>query len=79
MVRMPDVTTWPEGVRKISLDELDNFGLDAEGRLYFDGRPVEIRRGVSLTFWQRVGAVVTVTSAAVVAVASVVDLVLRCV
>ena len=43
---------WPPGVRTISLDkEMDCLGVDRHGNLYWDGKPVEVRR-FSLTRWQ---------------------------
>ena len=59
---------WPEGVRPIPPDGMDRVGIDAEGRLHWDGKPMEIRKRVSLTFLQAIGAVVIVLSIAVVAV-----------
>jgi hypothetical protein len=32
---------WPEGVRGVSLGELDVLGVDRQGRLYWDGIPVQ--------------------------------------
>lgn len=33
---------WPQSVRSIGMEELDNLGVDKTGRLYWDGKPVEI-------------------------------------
>jgi hypothetical protein len=55
---------WPAGVYPISLDGLSHLGVGNDGAVYWDGRPIEVRR--TLTTWQRVGAV-TVTASAVVA------------
>ena len=33
---------WPEGVRGVSLEELDVLGVDRQGRLYWDGIPVQV-------------------------------------
>ena len=35
--RRCDKTKWLEGLRSISMDELDCLGLDSENRLYWDG------------------------------------------
>ena len=44
----------PGKLRSISMDEIDTLQVDRNGRLYWDGRPVEVSR--RLTFWQSVGA-----------------------
>ena len=36
------------------MDEIDLLQVDRNGRLYWDGKPVEVSR--RLTFWQTVGA-----------------------
>ena len=58
---------WPPGVRAIGQDELDCLGVDRRGNLYWDGKPVEVRH-FSLTFWQKVGAVIIAGSALVAAI-----------
>lgn len=40
---------WPQHIRPISLSGTALFGLDEEGGLYWDGKPVEIRRRLDLT------------------------------
>jgi hypothetical protein len=42
---------WPPGVRAIGMEEMDCLGVDRRGNLYWDGKPVEVRR-FSLTGWQ---------------------------
>lgn len=52
-----DASKWPKGVRVISLDEVDGLGVDIDGRLYWDGKPVEIiGQRIELTFGQKVYA-----------------------
>jgi hypothetical protein len=51
--------TWPKGVRGISIEEVDLLGVDNNGRLYWDGKPVEVSR--RLTRWQTFGAFVVGT------------------
>ena len=58
---------WPKGVRPISFMDLGRLGIDARKRLYWDGEPVETQHRINLSFWQKVGACLTVASAAVVA------------
>jgi hypothetical protein len=41
-------------LRSISMDKIDLLQVDRNGRLYWDGEPVEVSR--RLTFWQTVGA-----------------------
>lgn len=38
-----DKANWPKGVRTIGQDELDKLGVDRWGRIYWDGKTVEIR------------------------------------
>jgi hypothetical protein len=33
---------WPRNVRPIAMGEADGLGIDKDGRLYWDGKPVEI-------------------------------------
>jgi hypothetical protein len=47
---------WPQNVKAITMQGLNLLGVDDENRLYWDGRPVEIRRRLDLSFWQKVGA-----------------------
>src|ERR1700721_1757781 len=44
----------PGKFRSISMDEIDSLQVDRNGRLYWDGKPVEVSR--RLTFCQSVGA-----------------------
>lgn len=37
-----DKSKWPLGVRPISMGETGGIGIDRDGRLYWNGRPVEI-------------------------------------
>lgn len=61
---------WPKGLRGISLEGLDLFGLDERHRLYWDGRPVEVRRTLTLTLWQRLAAITTVLAAVITAISA---------
>jgi hypothetical protein len=47
----PNKDRWPPGVRTVGMDEVDCLGIDRHGNLYWDGKPVEVRR-FSLTRWQ---------------------------
>ena len=59
---------WPRGVKSISMEGLTLVGLDEQYRLFWDGRPVEMRQTLSLTFWQRLAAIATVMAAVVAAI-----------
>lgn len=39
------------------------LAVDHEGHMYWNGRPVIVERGITLTTWQKIGAMVTVTAA----------------
>ncbi|MCK1663470.1 hypothetical protein [Bradyrhizobium sp. 151] len=46
-------TRWPRNVRPISMKESDGLGIDNEGRLHWNGKPVEIiGRRLYLTGYQ---------------------------
>lgn len=57
-LRQPDKSKWPKGVRAIAIAEVDALGVDAQGGLYWHGKPVEIRRPLVLTWWQSFVAIV---------------------
>lgn len=64
---------WPPGVRPISIDGLDELGVGNDGRIYWQGRPIEVQQSVTLTAAQRLGAVVVALSAIVGAAAAAVS------
>ncbi len=43
-LRQIDPSTWPKGVRQISLEELGSFGVANDGLLHWNGQPVVTRR-----------------------------------
>ena len=45
---------WPDGVTSISYDGIGKLGVDRNQQLYWDGKPVEVKRRLDLTFWQKV-------------------------
>ena len=53
---LPPFSDWPEGVRGISIGETDGLGVSESGELYWRGKPVEIRRPLYLSGWQKFGA-----------------------
>jgi hypothetical protein len=51
---------WPDGVKEIAIADLGRLGVDGGNQLYWDGRPVEIRKSLSLTRAQKwVAGIVT--------------------
>jgi hypothetical protein len=40
-IQQIDRSKWPKGVRSLSLDD-EGLGIDRDGRLYWNGKPVEI-------------------------------------
>jgi len=52
-------STWPQGVRSISLNGLALLGIDDAGLLYWDGQRLEIAKTVSLSWWQTLFAAMT--------------------
>jgi hypothetical protein len=48
-----DKSKWPKDVRPIAMKESDGLGIDNDGRLYWNGKPVEIvGRRIDLTWGQ---------------------------
>jgi len=64
---------WPEGVRPITWDDTTHLGVGNDGRLYWDGKAVEVARTFRLSFWQVAFAALTVLAAVVAAGAAVVS------
>lgn len=40
----PDKSKWPKHIRTAGLEEHDNLGVDARGKLYWDGELIHIRK-----------------------------------
>ncbi len=69
-----DPTTWPKGVRAISLSEANGLGVDKTGRLYWNGTPVEIVGSrLDLTWTQTLIALAIAIFTLVTAIATVVQ------
>jgi hypothetical protein len=64
---------WPEGVERVSLEALGRFGIDRNNGLYWDGRPVEVRRPLVLSAWQKAWAAVVGVLVALGALGSLVS------
>jgi len=64
-----DKSKWPKDVRPIGMSEADGLGIDPDGRLYWNGKPVEIiGRRLDLTTTQNAIAIVVALFTAVAAV-----------
>ncbi|WP_156404724.1 hypothetical protein [Sphingomonas sp. Root241] len=64
---------WPRDVRPISIDGMDRLGVGDDGSIYWDGKAIEIRRSVTLTVAQKIGAALVTASAVVAAAAAAVS------
>jgi hypothetical protein len=52
---------WPSGVEPIGVEDLNRLGIDREHQIYWEGRPIEIRKSIVLTGFQKfIASVVTV-------------------
>ncbi|MCP3475639.1 hypothetical protein NLM33_35795 [Bradyrhizobium sp. CCGUVB1N3] len=64
-----DKSKWPKNVRPISTGEADGLGIDLNGRLYWNGRPVEIiGQRLDLTWAQTAIAIVVAVFTGVAAI-----------
>ncbi len=66
--RAPVKEGLPEGLRPISMEGLSLLQIDDSGRLFWDGKPIEVSKAFTLTWWQKVGAVVAIVATAATAV-----------
>lgn len=58
-LHVPDDTSgWPSGVSPISMEELGQLGIDRTNRLFWQGRPVQVRNRLDLTGLQKLLAVI---------------------
>lgn len=70
---VPDPENWPDGVRVIGFDELDNLGVDRSGVLYWNGRIITIQKQFKFSFWQKVSASIVTLTAALVSISTIVQ------
>jgi hypothetical protein len=68
---VPAPETWPDGVRVIGVDELDNLGIDKSGILYWNGKMITIEKRLRFSFWQKVSAFVVTVTAALVSISTI--------
>lgn len=64
----------PDGLRGISLDELDDLAIDKDGRLHWRGHRVSIEQKISLRRGELALAVVVAIATVVQAIVAVIDL-----
>src|SRR3954453_13770781 len=69
--RPADKSTWPKGLRSISIDEADALATNARGELYWHGKPVEVRRPLDLTRRQKAVAVIVAAATVLAAIGAV--------
>ena len=69
---------WPAHVKEVSLEELGLLGRDAQHNLYWDGKPVEVRKRLDLRWWQVVLAIMTALGAFASGAVAVIRLWLDC-
>jgi hypothetical protein len=70
-IRKAHPDTWPEGVRPISIEEVDGVGVDGRGDLYWHGKRVETRTRLDLSWLQTIVAVVIAFATVIGAAAAV--------
>ena len=63
---------WPDDVQYFQFNDLDKLGVDGEGRFCWDGK--RIAYDLKFTFWQKVGAFITVVSVGVAGLNGLFDL-----
>ena len=73
-VQQIDKSKWPRGVREISWAETGGLGIDANGRLHWNGKPVEIiGRRLDLTKTQGAVAIAVALFTALAALGTLVQ------
>ena len=65
----------PQGrnVHPVDMTDLSRLSIDSDGRLYWDGKPVEVRRRISMSRAQVVGAGIVAAFVAIGAIASAIQ------
>ncbi len=70
-IQVIDESKWPRGVRQIAMSETGGLGIDRDGGLYWNGKPVEIvGRRLDLTLPQLIIAVVVAVATVIAAIAA---------
>ena len=58
-----DKAKWPSHVEEIGIGHIGYLGIDSKGNLYWDGKPIEVRKTFDLRWWQIALAVMTALGA----------------
>jgi hypothetical protein len=66
----PDPEPQGRNVRPVDMTDLSRLSIDRDGRLYWDGKPVEVRRRIAMSRAQIVGATIVAAFVVIGAVAS---------
>ena len=56
----PNPSSWPEGVHKLTFGD---FGVGRDGRLFWDGKPVEVQQHIRFSWLQALGAIIIAVAA----------------
>ena len=67
----PFAEGWPRGVKPVTDAEVGVLGTDRAGALYFDGKPVFVRKKITFTWVQGIFAILAALATAIVAVVEV--------
>ncbi|KAB1126512.1 hypothetical protein [Neorhizobium galegae] len=70
---IPNAASWPEGVRVVGIEELNNLGIDRSGVLHWNGRVITIEKRFTFSFWQKVSAVVVTLTAGLVSLSTIIQ------
>lgn len=68
-----DPKSWPKGIRPLSLDE-EGLGIDRNSVLYWDGKPVMIRRQFELRWIELTLAIIATAATVIQAYAALIAL-----
>ncbi|MEA3025092.1 MAG: hypothetical protein QOF91_377 [Alphaproteobacteria bacterium] len=69
----PQVEPQSRDVHMVDMTDLSRLSIDRDGRLYWDGKPVEIRRRISMSRAQVIGASIVAAFVAIGAIGSAIQ------
>jgi hypothetical protein len=71
----PEAEPEPQGrnVHPVDMTDLSRLSIDRDGRLYWDGKPVEVRRRISMSRAQVIGASIVAAFVVIGAIASAIQ------
>jgi hypothetical protein len=70
-IRKSDPSKWPTNIRPLTFDDMDFLAVDKDGVLYWDGKPVMIRRKFELRLYELILATLAAAATVVQAVMAV--------